>query len=67
MKLMDRKTAPGGIAVTRVDNLQKLMKYIGKNGFEHHVSMVRGKAAAILEEACGNYLEWDVYRHGADQ
>jgi len=56
----------GGIAVTRVDNLQKLMKYVGKNGFEHHVSMVRGKVAGILEEACGNYLEWDVYRHGAE-
>lgn len=28
----------GCIAVTEVDNLQKLMKYICKNGFEHHVA-----------------------------
>jgi len=56
MKLMDRKTVLGSIAMTRVDNMQKLMKYIGKNGFEHHVCMVLGKAAGILEEACGNYL-----------
>ena len=27
----------GCIAVTKVDNLQTLMKYICKNGFEHHV------------------------------
>ena len=27
----------GCIAVTKVDNLQPLMKYICKNGFEHHV------------------------------
>ncbi|MDD2642950.1 MAG: fucose isomerase, partial [Bacteroidales bacterium] len=32
----------GCIAVTKVDNLQKLMKYICKNGFEHHVAMCRG-------------------------
>lgn len=31
----------GCIAVTKVDNLQILMKHICKNGFEHHVAMVR--------------------------
>lgn len=31
----------GCIAVTKVNNLQTLMKYICKNGFEHHVAMVR--------------------------
>jgi L-fucose isomerase-like protein len=56
----------GGIAVTQVDHLQKLMKYVVRNGFEHHVAMVRGNVAPILAEACGNYLGWDVYHHGAE-
>ncbi len=53
----------GCIAVTEVDNLQKLMKYICKNGFEHHVAMVRTDVADIVEEAVGNYLGWELYRH----
>ncbi len=53
----------GGIAVTEIPNLQTLMKYLCKNGFEHHVAMVRGNVAEILEEAIGNYLGWDIYHH----
>ncbi len=53
----------GCIAVTEVDNLRKLMKYICKNGFEHHVAMVRTDVADIVEEAVGNYLGWELYRH----
>jgi len=55
----------GGIAVTQVPELQKLLKYIVRQGFEHHVAMVRGNVASIVAEACGNYLDWDVYHHGA--
>lgn len=53
----------GCIAVTKVNNLQKLMKYICKNGFEHHVAMVRTDVKDILEEAIGNYLGWNLYVH----
>ncbi|GHT58086.1 fucose isomerase [Bacteroidia bacterium] len=53
----------GGIAVAQVDNLQKLLKFICKNGFEHHVAMSRGNVAAILEEAVENYLGWELYKH----
>ena len=53
----------GCIAVTRVNNLQKLMKHICRNGFEHHVGLVRGHVADILEEAVGNYLGWNLYVH----
>lgn len=53
----------GGIAVTEIPNLQNLMKYMCKNGFEHHVAMVRGHVAEILEEAIGNYLGWELYIH----
>ncbi|MFH0841213.1 MAG: fucose isomerase [Bacteroidota bacterium] len=53
----------GGIAVCRIPELQSLMKYACKYGFEHHVAMVRGNVAEILEEAIGNYLGWELYRH----
>ena len=53
----------GGIAVTTVPNLRSLLSFISRNGFEHHVAMVRGKHAAIVEEAVVNYLDWPLYRH----
>jgi hypothetical protein len=39
------------------------MKYACKQGFEHHVAMVRGYHADVLEEAINSYLKWDLYRH----
>lgn len=53
----------GGIAVCEIKNLQRLMKHMCKNGFEHHVAMVRGHVAEILEEAIGNYMGWVLYNH----
>ncbi|MFQ6116561.1 MAG: fucose isomerase, partial [bacterium] len=53
----------GGIAVTKIPNLQKLMKYLCKNGFEHHVAMCRGHVADIIDEAVSTYLGWNLYRH----
>ncbi len=50
-------------AVCRIDNLQAMMKYVAKNGFEHHVAQVRGHYAGVLEEAISTYLDWDLYRH----
>jgi len=54
----------GGSAVLRVDNLQGLMNYMVKNGFEHHTAMTRGHVAPILNEAISTYLDWDLYWHG---
>jgi L-fucose isomerase-like protein len=53
----------GCIAVAEVENLQKLMKYMCKNGFEHHVAMVRGEVASVIEESIESYLGWELYRH----
>ena len=53
----------GGIAICEIPRLQDLMKYMCKNGYEHHVGMVRGHVAGILEEAIGNYLGWELYKH----
>lgn len=53
----------GGIAVTRVNNLQTLLKHMCKNGFEHHVAMVRGNVSNIILNAIEDYLGWDLYLH----
>ena len=59
----DHYPMAGCIAVTEVDNLQTLLKYICRNGFEHHVAMVRGDVVDILNEAIENYIGWDNYLH----
>jgi L-fucose isomerase-like protein len=53
----------GSIAVCQVPDLQKLMKFICRNGFEHHCALVRSHVADIISEAATTYLGWDMYRH----
>jgi L-fucose isomerase-like protein len=53
----------GGIAVTRVPNLQQLLKFMCKEGFEHHVAMTRGNVSHIIKDAVETYLGWDLYLH----
>jgi L-fucose isomerase-like protein len=53
----------GNRAVAKIPDLQGLMKYVCRNGFEHHVVMNASKTAGILEEALGNYMGWEVYHH----
>jgi L-fucose isomerase-like protein len=53
----------GNKAVASIPNLQSLMQYVCRNGFEHHVVMNASKTAAILKEAFENYLGWEVYSH----
>jgi L-fucose isomerase-like protein len=52
----------GGIAVTRVPRLRHLLRHLCKEGFEHHVAMVRGSYAAVVAEAA-RYLGWQLYEH----
>jgi len=56
----------GGIAVAHVAHLRKLMKFVSHNGFEHHVAMVRGHVADVLNEAVVRYLGWPIYHHGGE-
>lgn len=53
----------GSRAVVEVPDLQALMRYICKNGFEHHAAMNASHAAATLAEAFETYFGWDVYHH----
>ncbi len=53
----------GNRAVAQIPDLQGLMQYVCRNGFEHHVVMNASKTGAILQEAFGNYMDWEVYMH----
>ncbi len=53
----------GARAVVHVRGLQTMMKYICKNGFEHHCAMNASHSATILAESFETYFGWDVYHH----
>jgi L-fucose isomerase-like protein len=50
-------------AVVEIPGLQRLLKYVCKNGFEHHAAMSASQVAAVLAEAFETYLGWEVYYH----
>ena len=56
----------GTRAVVRVPGLQSLMRYICRNGFEHHAAMNGAHCATAVTEALSNYMGWEVYNHGAE-
>jgi L-fucose isomerase-like protein len=53
----------GGAGVVRIPNLQKLLRYICENGFEHHVAANMSTVANAVQEATGHYLGWNVAYH----
>lgn len=53
----------GGYGVLKILKLQKLLRYICEEGFEHHVAINISQVADILAEAFEKYLGWDVYYH----
>jgi L-fucose isomerase-like protein len=59
----DKLDTFGGYGVIKIPNLQDLMQFICKMGFEHHVAMNISQKADAIDEAIGNYLGWEIYRH----
>ena len=53
----------GNRAVARVPGLQRLMRHVCNEGFEHHVVMTVSHSADILAEAFATYFGWDVHHH----
>jgi L-fucose isomerase-like protein len=62
----DPMTTFGGFGVAKIPRLQKLLRHICENGFEHHVAISPSRVAGIVSEAFDKYLGWDVYDHDAD-
>jgi L-fucose isomerase-like protein len=55
----------GGYGVIHVSGLQKLMQFVCRNGFEHHVCISLSRCGRPVQEALERYLEWDLHVHQA--
>ena len=53
----------GGAGVVEITGLQKLLRYICENGFEHHVAANFSSVATAVHEAASRYLGWEMYAH----
>ena len=54
----------GGAGVAEIPQLQKLLKYICREGFEHHVAANFGDVSKAIHEAA-RYLGWESHHHPA--
>lgn len=59
----DPATTFGAYGVIRVPRFQELLRFICREGFEHHVALSTGRVAEAVAEAFRTYLGWDVYHH----
>jgi len=55
----------GGAGVVKIPQLQRLLRYICENGFEHHVAANFSTVAGAVHEAATRYFGWDVHWHKA--
>jgi len=53
----------GGAGVTEIPKLQKLLKYICREGFEHHVAANFSDVSKAVHEATTRYMGWESYLH----
>ena len=53
----------GGAGVVQIPKLQKLLRLICEQGFEHHVAANFSTTASPVHEAATRYLGWDMYFH----
>jgi len=53
----------GTRAVAHIPRLDELMRFICRQGYEHHVAMNQSHTARILEEAFVTYLGWETTIH----
>ncbi|MBE0477991.1 hypothetical protein IBX65_02570 [Candidatus Aerophobetes bacterium] len=54
-------TEPPG--VVHIPRMQELLRFICKNGFEHHVAINLSSVASEFNEAIKNYLGIETYWH----
>ncbi|MDE3200057.1 MAG: L-fucose/L-arabinose isomerase family protein [Acidobacteriota bacterium] len=53
----------GGAGVAEIPQLQKLLKYICREGFEHHVAANFSDVSKSIHEAAVRYLGWESHYH----
>ncbi len=53
----------GGAGVAEIPQLQKLLKYICREGFEHHVAANFSDVSKAVHEAAVRYMGWESHYH----
>jgi L-fucose isomerase-like protein len=53
----------GGAGVAEIPQLQKLLKYICREAFEHHVAANFSEVSKAIHEAAVRYLGWESHYH----
>ena len=53
----------GGAGVAEIPQLQRLLKFICKEGFEHHVAANFSEVSKAIHEAAVGYLGWESHYH----
>ncbi len=59
----DPLTTFGGAGVVEIPQMQKLLHYICRAGFEHHVAANFSETASAVHEAAVRYLGWESHFH----
>jgi L-fucose isomerase-like protein len=54
----------GGAGVAEIPHLQKLLKFICHEGFEHHTAANFSEVGKAIHEAAIRYLGWESHYHG---
>jgi L-fucose isomerase-like protein len=53
----------GGAGVVEIPQLQRLLKFICREGFEHHVAANFGDVSKAVHEAASRYMGWESHQH----
>src|SRR5882672_10168605 len=61
----DKLDTFGGYGVIEVPHFQKLLQFVCKHGYEHHIAATKAAVADGIQDALSTYLGWDVYHHHA--
>ena len=56
----------GGYGVVKIPNLQNLLRFLCKEGFNHHVAATLNEVGDIVNEALTNYLNYNIEFHNND-
>jgi len=56
----------GTTGVMKVANLQRLLSFLARAGFEHHVALTYSPRTEALREALGTYMGWKIHHHNGE-
>jgi L-fucose isomerase-like protein len=56
----------GTTGVMKMPNMQRFLRFLAANGFEHHVALSYAPRTDVLYEALTKYMGWKIYHHNGE-